>query len=317
MKKLLVAILGMAGCAGVFGQADAIAGVNDPMIEGAKECTRYLPRHEREFGIPVYLLAAIASTESGRWHRGLEMNLPWPWTINAQGKGYYFATKQEAVEAVKRLRKRGITSIDVGCMQVNLHHHPKAFASLEQAFDPSTNVAYAASFLRNNYELDRSWRKAAASYHSRTPARGNSYVGRVFTNWSNIITKVSEARGTKVSDISTYAKRPAFSKVASVDEVATPSKKQAAKVVHPFRSQRMKVIELSRKDTKKENGVLVIRPAREEIAKSSTKAPETAETVVAANTAAADAEPARLIKVNATGGRVSNRNHGPNFIFNN
>ena len=32
-------------------------------------------------------------------------------------------------------------------MQVNLGYHPDAFEDLEQAFDPTYNVAYAASFL--------------------------------------------------------------------------------------------------------------------------------------------------------------------------
>ena len=33
----------------------------DPMIEGAKLCTRYLPRYERAYAIPTHLLSAIAS----------------------------------------------------------------------------------------------------------------------------------------------------------------------------------------------------------------------------------------------------------------
>ncbi len=32
-------------------------------------------------------------------------------------------------------------------MQVNLGYHPEAFASLEAAFDPRRNVAYATRFL--------------------------------------------------------------------------------------------------------------------------------------------------------------------------
>ena len=54
---------------------------DNTLVEGAKLCTRYLPRHERQYGIPVHLLAAIASTESGRYHHALGLNLPWPWTI--------------------------------------------------------------------------------------------------------------------------------------------------------------------------------------------------------------------------------------------
>lgn len=166
----------------------------DPMIEGAKLCTRHLPRYEREYAIPTHLLSAIASTESGRYHEGLRMQLPWPWAVNAAGRSYYYDTKKEAIAAVKKLRARGINSIDVGCMQVNLTQHPDAFASLEQAFEPQTNVAYAASFLHTLYESSGSWKKAATYYHSRTSVYGKKYVGRVYNSWYQIIDKLRAAR---------------------------------------------------------------------------------------------------------------------------
>lgn len=171
------------------------AASSDPMIEGAKQCTQYFPIKEREYNIPVHLLAAISSTESGRWHKGLDMALPWPWTINAQGKGYYLSSKQEAVALARSFLNRGISSIDVGCMQVNLQHHAGAFHSLEDAFDPASNVDYAARFLKNNYnDLNGSWVKAAAAYHSRTPSRGNPYLQRVARAWQRIVTKVQQAQ---------------------------------------------------------------------------------------------------------------------------
>ena len=70
---------------------------------------------------------------------------PWPWTINAEGQGLFYDTKAQAVAAVRALQARGVRSIDVGCMQVNLMHHPDAFPTLEQAFDPQTNAAYAGA----------------------------------------------------------------------------------------------------------------------------------------------------------------------------
>ena len=161
-----------------FGAAPAYA--TDDLIEGAKLCTRQLPHFEREYGIPTHLLSAIASTESGRYHAGLGLKVPWPWTINVEGKGYFFPSKQEAMAAVHKYQARGIQSIDVGCMQVNLYHHPHAFSSLDQAFEPQSNVAYAASFLRGLYEDERSWKKAAADYHSKTPNLGSQYASIVY-----------------------------------------------------------------------------------------------------------------------------------------
>ena len=166
----------------------------DPIVQGALECTRHFPRYERTMSIPTHLLSAIASTESGRFHKGLKMSLPWPWTISAGGKGQYFATKQEAVAAVKKLQARGISNIDVGCMQVNMHHHADAFDSIEQAFEPRHNIAYAAKFLRRLYDEHASWKQAASDYHSRTPSLGRKYVNRVYNSWYSIITKLRDAQ---------------------------------------------------------------------------------------------------------------------------
>jgi len=168
----------------------------DAMIEGAKLCTRHLPRYEREYAIPTHLLSAIASTESGRFHEGLGMKLPWPWSINANGKSYFFDSKEDAISAVRKLRARGVQSIDVGCMQVNLYHHPEAFASLNEAFEPQNNIAYAASFLRSLYDEGGSWKRAAGNYHSRTPSLGAEYVGQVYDSWYTIIDKLRAARLT-------------------------------------------------------------------------------------------------------------------------
>jgi soluble lytic murein transglycosylase-like protein len=180
----------------------------DPLIEGAKQCTHYFPIKEREYNIPVHLLAAISSTESGRWHKGLDMALPWPWTINAAGKGYYLNSKAEAIALAQSLMNRGVKSMDVGCMQVNLLHHAGAFRSLEEAFDPARNVDYAARFLKNNFnDLDGSWVKAAAAYHSRTPSRGNPYLQRVARAWQRIVTKVQQAQsrsGTAIAADTRY-----------------------------------------------------------------------------------------------------------------
>lgn len=177
--------------------APAMAGRSDALIEGGKLCTQQFPVQEREQHIPTHLLAAISTTESGRWHKGLGMAVPWPWTINVDGKGYYFDTKAEAIAQVQRLMAQGKRSIDVGCMQVNLKHHAGAFPDLNQAFEPQANVAYAARFLRTNYNDLGDWIKATAAYHSRTEARGKQYLGQIERSWNRIVAKVAEARANQ------------------------------------------------------------------------------------------------------------------------
>ena len=122
-------------------------------------------------------------TESGRWHSGNAASLAWPWTVMAEGEGRFLPSKAAAIETVRELQARGVRNIDVGCMQVNLHYHPDAFASLEEAFDPAANVAYAADFLVELRREARSWTRAVGQYHSREAIRGNGYRAKVFKAW--------------------------------------------------------------------------------------------------------------------------------------
>jgi hypothetical protein len=135
--------------------------------------------------LPARLLEAIALVESGRLDKKTGLRTPWPWTINAEGEGYFFDSKDQAIAAVKALQSRGVASIDVGCMQVNLMHHPDAFATLDQAFDPKVNAVYAARFLNLLYARTTNWPQATAFYHSQTPELGADYARRVMAVWES------------------------------------------------------------------------------------------------------------------------------------
>lgn len=147
-------------------------------------CESFISRFEKQHGIPEKLLSAIALIESGRRLDG--QKVAWPWTINANGIPYIFDTKQEAVTKVKEFQLKGIHSIDVGCMQINLLHHPHAFKSIEAAFDPETNIAYAASFLKEKMKAQGDWHHAVAHYHSATKTLNEPYKKKVLQTWSQI-----------------------------------------------------------------------------------------------------------------------------------
>jgi hypothetical protein len=161
--------------------ADHQAVAADPatLCETAVTTAEYVNR------LPPRLLSAISLTETGRIDPATGNVRPWPWTIDAEGEGQFFATKQEAIAAVKALHARGVRSIDVGCLQVNLMHHPDAFASLEEAFDPRGNANYAARFLNSLYAGSKDWESAIAAYHSETPALGDAYRVLVMARWQN------------------------------------------------------------------------------------------------------------------------------------
>lgn len=129
--------------------------------------------------IPARILPAIGRVESGRLDPKTRRYRPWPWTIDVGGQSAFYSTKQEAVAAVAALQAQGIRSIDVGCLQVNLMHHPNAFATLDAAFDPATNAAYGARFLAALHRQTGTWQQAIADYHSQTPALGIPYQQRV------------------------------------------------------------------------------------------------------------------------------------------
>ena len=130
--------------------------------------------------IPSTILPAISRVESGRIDQTAARVRAWPWTINVNGIGTFFETKEDAIATVKALQARGQKSIDVGCMQVNLMYHPAAFKDLDAAFDPPTNAAYAARFLLGLHAQLRDWNLATAYYHSAEQDRGEDYQRRVF-----------------------------------------------------------------------------------------------------------------------------------------
>jgi hypothetical protein len=141
------------------------------------------------------MLAAVAQVESGRPDTGTGAMRPWPWTIDADGVGQFFATKTQAVAAVAALQTQGVRSIDVGCMQVNLMRHPEAFASLDQAFDPAANAAFAERFLNALYRRTGSWLGSIAAYHSETPQIAADYQRRVLVTWHQHMPSVIRGGG--------------------------------------------------------------------------------------------------------------------------
>jgi len=149
----------------------------------SRACVDAINAVERRAEIPPGLLHAIGRLESGKWDKDRQRVVPWPWTINAEGSGQYFDTKNQAIAAVQALLDRGVKLVDVGCMQVNLHYHGQAFESLDDALDPHRNAEYAAQLLNSLYEETGSWNLAAGRYHSATPQFNVPYRERVMAAW--------------------------------------------------------------------------------------------------------------------------------------
>jgi hypothetical protein len=125
----------------------------------------------------------------------------------------------EAVAKVASLRQQGLQSIDVGCFQINLFYHPEAFASVEEAFDPRANAAYAARFLLSLYARVGNWEEAVADYHSAVVALGEPYRAKVYEVWKEAPATVTSGRYTISADV--FPLRPGTARHGTETSVAS------------------------------------------------------------------------------------------------
>lgn len=141
-------------------------------------CSIAIANAEKKYGIPPYLLRAIALTESGR------NGEPYPWAMNIMGKAHYASGPGEMIGIVDRYGSR--SSIDIGCAQVNLKFHGHRFTDWRSLLDPQTNADYAAYHILELRREFGSWSRAVGAYHSRTPWRGQNYACEVSRNYGKI-----------------------------------------------------------------------------------------------------------------------------------
>ena len=157
-------------------------------IQQSELCTSALRRSEQRYHLPPALLQSIAKVESGRPITSPGDIRPWPWTIDADGNGLYFDSKIAAVAWI-RDHAASHSFVDVGCMQVDLHYHPDAFASIDGAFDPEANADYAARLLveLHSSEAGGSWDAAVGLYHSHSALLAAEYRDRVAMLGSDVL----------------------------------------------------------------------------------------------------------------------------------
>src|SRR4051794_18380738 len=179
----------------------------EPAADGFAACDMAITAAAKLPGkMPEKILPAIARVESGRLDAGTGRVRPWPWTINVEGTGYFYDTKEQVIAAVQQFQAKGVRSIDVGCMQVNLMHHPKAFADLQEAFDPAANARYAVKFLTTLHQQTKDWSLATAWYHSQVPDRGEEYQRLVF---GRVVTPMGGTGAVAAKQRGPYAAWPA------------------------------------------------------------------------------------------------------------
>ena len=138
---------------------------------------------ERRYGLPENILLSISRVESG-YKKVDGVTRAWPWTLNAGGDSAYFQTKEDALISLKERVKKGVTNIDIGCMQINYRWHKKFFNDLTDMISPSKNVDYGARFLKRLYQRHGSWEKAVKYYHSSKNKFNIKYYKKVKAVWA-------------------------------------------------------------------------------------------------------------------------------------
>lgn len=171
------------------------------------DCDRAAHQAAAETGVPLSVLRTITRTETGRNKGGTLV--PWPWTVNIEGRGHWFDNEDAARAYVDTALRRGARSFDVGCFQINYKWHGGSFLSVEQMFDPLENARYAARFLRDLHAELGDWPKAAGAYHSRTPNLAHKYRARFDRIRADLeVMPNSASRGGGVSRSSAKLSRP-------------------------------------------------------------------------------------------------------------
>jgi len=139
-------------------------------------------------GIPPAILYAVALAESGTRVQALGSVRPWPWTLNIGGEGYFYPSREAAVQALDSQLAVGRPSIDVGLMQVSWRYHQARLTSPQGALDPYHNLQVAAEILADCFRDRHDWWAAVGCYHApNNPERAAGYRDRVRRHWRRIL----------------------------------------------------------------------------------------------------------------------------------
>lgn len=161
----------------------------------ADGCEKSIKRAETRYGLPPYLLHAIALTESGRAGR------PNPLAMNIGGRPYFARNIGDMKRMVAQFGGE-TSSIDVGCLQVNLKYHAGRFKDWRSLLVPGYNAEYAALYLVELHKRYGTWSGAVGAYHSRTPWKSANYACLISRTWSQIFGAQKAGCGANIDAMS-------------------------------------------------------------------------------------------------------------------
>jgi hypothetical protein len=171
-RALIVGLTALSSIHLFSAPAAAQTGISCPQLIADAEARRQIPRG---------LLMAIAVTESGL------NGSPNPHAMNIAGRSYFARDLNDMASVISANWQRGIQSIDVGCMQINLKYHGDKFARMTDLLHSPTNVEYGASYLIHLATERGSWREGVMDYHNKNSAARRRWYGcKVWNNYLRI-----------------------------------------------------------------------------------------------------------------------------------
>ncbi len=203
VRTVVATLMGASAIVGLSGTAQARTAQ-----ESGYTCSTMIAEVEQRRKIPRGLLMAIAITESGNGGQ------PSPYAMNIAGRSHFADSKAEMAKIISANWSRGVKSIDVGCMQVNLKYHGQKFGRLTDLLDSQTNVEYGAGYLIKLAHDRGSWREGVMDYHNKKVKRRRNWYGCKV--WNNYL-RITHARTGFVQ----CPKTPTGSSVASRDSIKT------------------------------------------------------------------------------------------------
>ncbi len=159
-------------------------------------------------------MAAVVKQESG--------GQPWVVNNNTTRKSMAFASKAAAVAAAMAAIGRG-ESVDMGLVQINSKNLPALGQTVEQVFDPCTNIAAGANILAAGYGRTGSLGGALSIYNTgRFDSKiGAAYAQKVFGQAGVKVPGIPGGQLAKLPDASSFGANPAA--MAAVRLTVTPS----------------------------------------------------------------------------------------------
>ena len=203
-------------------------------------CETVAVEAENAFNLPSGILSSIARVESGR-KTDTGVYRAWPWTINDNGKGLFFDTRESAIDYIIKQKEFDNTHIDVGCMQISVKWHSHAFSSPESMLDPYTNIAYAAVFLEELYQTHGDWELAIKYYHSADTKKNIPYLQKVNAVWKDqpqpIVEPTTASSSIKISESLIKPEKvsigpTSYPNITESDEEGLTNSKLAMSLIH-------------------------------------------------------------------------------------